>query len=77
MMRLTLNIVATTLFGTEVESDAREVGECLEVILDYSNGNAFAMMEGTLLLAIIAQRFALEEVFQEHIGSHSHHYHSA
>ncbi len=34
MMRLTLGIVAKTLFDADVENDAREVGEALEVVME-------------------------------------------
>lgn len=37
MMRLTLAVVAQTLFSTNVEDDATEIGESLEAILDLFN----------------------------------------
>jgi len=37
MMRLTLAIVGKTLFDAEVESDAREVGEAMTIVMDLFN----------------------------------------
>jgi len=37
MMRLTLQIVAKTLFDADVENDAREVGRALQVVMDLNS----------------------------------------
>jgi len=37
MMRLTLQIVAKTLFDADVDSDARQVGRALEAIMDFNS----------------------------------------
>ena len=61
MTRITMNVVAATLFGAETDADAEELGRALRV--------AFAWVDEQLASARLALQISAFEAF-EHVGPH-------
>jgi cytochrome P450 len=56
MMRLTLDVVTSALFGADVDADAATVGQALTIVLDHTNQRLLALVDLTDLLPLPAHR---------------------